>query len=158
MIVTWKMVYDELQIMKEEDMRNSIKNSNRMKPTLTQEAKSALIEALEKMKTANFNTRPDNESSSDFAYRVAIEIVESFQVSDGWKPNPTDNWNQNANANWIPCSERLPEEWQHVLIYERKFIHDATFERGIFIYWDFETEADVTHWQHLPSVPNKRSE
>ena len=45
MIVTWKMVYDELQRMKEEDMRNSIKNSNRMKPTLAQEAKDAPKEA-----------------------------------------------------------------------------------------------------------------
>lgn len=65
-----------------------------MSPSITQEAKDALVEALKKMKTANFNTRPDDESSSDFAYRVAIEIIESFPVSDGW----------------ITVEEKLPEE------------------------------------------------
>lgn len=78
-----------------------------MKAQLTQEAKDEIIKALEEELEYNWEQFPNYE---DWIKR-AIFCIESFPVSDGWKPNPTDNW--------IPVSDEMNlENHEHVFVYK----------------------------------------
>ena len=53
---------------------------------------------------------------------------------------------------WIPCSERLPRDWEHVLVYT-----DITYTTPIFVDWyvdevgSWANEGDsVIAWMPLP--------
>mgnify|MGYP001193055255 FL=1 len=63
---------------------------------------------------------------------------------------------QNAQR-WIPVGERLPEDYQNVLIFTDTFeYHSATLFNGDFCdeYCQYEKEQ-VTHWMPLPEPPRE---
>lgn len=69
---------------------------------------------------------------------------------------------------WIPCSERIPEDKQNVIVYfggdDTPFVdHDVYFNCGKF-YWpeyqpgNYENEISkgrITHWMPLPAAPQE---
>lgn len=51
---------------------------------------------------------------------------------------------------WIPCSLRMPEVGEEVLVYSRSSGMAADYyDRGLFGY------SDVTHWMPLPEPPEE---
>ena len=65
-----------------------------------------------------------------------------------------------ADANrWIPCSERLPEKDEAVLIYAARHRVTAFFDavKGVFRLTEsddlFYLQSAVTHWKPLPEPP-----
>lgn len=62
---------------------------------------------------------------------------------------------------WIPVSERLPEEWKHVLVLLRtggcEVAGHVEEERVWRVCWnhDFVEEYSVTHWMPLPEPPKE---
>ena len=59
---------------------------------------------------------------------------------------------------WIPCSERMPEDEEAVLIFTCGYRQTAYFDTDIEM-WGWGEEkwhpCDVTHWQPLPEPPCK---
>ena len=49
---------------------------------------------------------------------------------------------------WIPVSERLPDEEVRVLATDGTDVFDSEYMRG-----NWEWLADVTHWMPLPEPP-----
>lgn len=67
-----------------------------------------------------------------------------------------------AYKDWIPCSERLPEDRDNVLTYDvdgnvRKCEYDAEFKkfRPEFTNYYAMEVSYVTHWMPLPEPPEK---
>ena len=58
--------------------------------------------------------------------------------------------------NWIPVTERLPEEWKRVLVYI-PHIDGMTFAKlrggSWYATWDSMKLDHVSHWMHLPEPP-----
>lgn len=69
-----------------------------------------------------------------------------------------------CNDGWIPCSERLPEEYGEYLCCNRSGEYILGFPNakilGDGFYVDNDTEGldNVTHWQPLPSLPQPYKE
>ena len=51
---------------------------------------------------------------------------------------------------WIPCSEKLPDDDTDVLICSGEFVHEAHFEDGHFSNSYGMWYKSVTHWMPLP--------
>ncbi len=52
---------------------------------------------------------------------------------------------------WISVKDRLPEQYDHVLIANGKIVTTAYFQDGEFV--GEETDIVITHWMPLPQPP-----
>lgn len=52
---------------------------------------------------------------------------------------------------WIPVTERLPAEEVRVLAYDGEDVFESEYWCGG---WDWELDADVSHWMPLPEPPD----
>jgi len=52
---------------------------------------------------------------------------------------------------WVDAKDKLPQNWERVLVYNGTNIHLATFKLNKFIY-PFDNQ--VTHWMSLPEPPS----
>ena len=69
--------------------------------------------------------------------------------SDGSKKVSENNIKKVSD--WIPCSERMPEHGNIVLVFNGNFIEIDALATGEF---DFECWCDsITHWMPLPEMP-----
>ncbi|RLX35458.1 DUF551 domain-containing protein [Escherichia coli] len=116
---------------------------------------------------------------------IADDLMEKLPKSDAWANGFRGGWNscravmlQSGNfreisetstcspvilAGWISCSERMPEDGQHVIILcDGAFVLYAQYRDGEF--FDvvrngeefFETQSrNVTHWMPLPEPPSR---
>jgi hypothetical protein len=83
---------------------------------------------------------------SEIVNRAVDKLIES-----GWRP-----------SEWIPCSERMPEDDENVLVYiltsHMNFISLAHIHKGVFrTAWNHDkiTNVEITHWMPLPEPPEK---
>ncbi|HAX2764866.1 TPA: DUF551 domain-containing protein [Escherichia coli] len=84
-------------------------------------------------------------------------------VSQAYKLNALDGNSPVTQDSWISCSERMPEDGQHVIILcDGAFVLYAQYRDGEF--FDivrngdefFETQSrNVTHWMPLPEPPQE---
>lgn len=70
-----------------------------------------------------------------------------------------------AGHQWIPVSERLPEEGQSVILYDRVLsgCEVATYHKGIWYLFEqnqnlYDTKDIYTHWMPLPLAPESEGE
>lgn len=70
-------------------------------------------------------------------------------------------WNERQESRWIPCSERMPEEYTNVTV---SFAHGTVTEliyskNGIFkgMYGDYTTKI-ITAWMPLPEPYKEKEE
>ena len=59
---------------------------------------------------------------------------------------------------WIPVTERLPEDFEEVLVYDGDFVQPGVHFRGRFDeYGNYESYEiyGVTHWMPLPEPPEE---
>ena len=60
---------------------------------------------------------------------------------------------ENQWPDWIPCTERLPEKGEEVLVYVNDEILVANYSSGGW--WNYEFKG-VTHWMPLPPPPPQK--
>ncbi|HFZ5896320.1 TPA: ead/Ea22-like family protein [Escherichia coli] len=92
-----------------------------------------------------------------------IAELEAEPVSQAYKLNALDGNSPVTPDGWISCSERMPEDGQHVIILcDGAFVLYAQYRDGEF--FDivrngdefFETQSrNVTHWMPLPEPPQE---
>jgi len=60
---------------------------------------------------------------------------------------------------WIPCSERMPEQFKAVLVFnEYGEVWSGAYDRQWNFYCDNELVECVTHWMPLPASPQQEAE
>ena len=92
-----------------------------------------------------------------------IDIVEAYADFLDWdtkedmvdsimeKCFATDN---NVPSKWIPVTERLPEQYESVIVWTSdRELGEAQFDGERFEWCADEAFADVTHWMPLPEPP-----
>ena len=95
--------------------------------------------------------------------RIALTSLEAEPVSQTYKLNELTGNSPVTPDGWISCSERMPEDGQHVIILcDSAFVLYAQYRDGEF--FDvvrngeefFETQSrNVTHWMPLPEPPQE---
>ena len=53
-------------------------------------------------------------------------------------------------SEWIPVTERLPPDEVRVLAYDGEDVFESEYWHGG---WDWELDADISHWMPLPVPP-----
>ena len=99
------------------------------------------------------------------------EIEELFRTDDPWSPpsaGKTDVVDAIQNAStvmkWMSVKEGLPENSGFVLVCTSNYFNNSRInvgyytDEGEWIFSDFSTEMDVTHWMPLPPLPNEEVE
>ncbi len=92
-----------------------------------------------------------------------IAELEAEPVSQAYKLNALDGNSPVTPDGWISCSERMPDDGQHVIILcDGAFVLYAQYRDGEFfdVVRDgdefFETQSrNVTHWMPLPEPPQE---
>ncbi|MCZ8880839.1 DUF551 domain-containing protein [Escherichia albertii] len=95
--------------------------------------------------------------------RIALASLEVEPVSQTYKLNELSGNSPVTPDGWISCSERMPNDGQHVIILcDGAFVLYAQYRDGEF--FDvvrngeefFETQSrNVTHWMPLPEPPQE---
>ncbi len=90
------------------------------------------------------------------AYYCSIEEMADHLITCGVTLD-----NQVSSSKWIPVTERLPEEYEPVLVYDPSMDHgqyvmEATWSvDGWMTEFDFDHDENpgITHWMPLPEPP-----
>ncbi|HDD8778224.1 TPA: DUF551 domain-containing protein [Escherichia coli] len=116
-----------------------------------------------------YGIAPNDSSTTIQALRIALDGIErsgamlhgAEPVSQTYKLNKLSGNPPVTPDGWISCSERMPEDGQHVIILcDGAFVLYAQYRDGEF--FDvvrngeefFETQSrNVTHWMPLPEPP-----
>lgn len=92
-----------------------------------------------------------------------IELLSEVQYLGGLEEKIADRLIANGVTvqKWIPVSERLPEEYEPVLVYDPSVGHGQYVMNATWSVYGWETEFDfdpcenpgITHWMPLPEPP-----
>ena len=84
-----------------------------------------------------------------------IEMVADHLIANG-VTFATDN---NVGGKWIPVSERLPKEWDRVLVCTSANTANVArlVDKKWRVTWNLEHIDAVTHWMPLPEPPKEES-
>lgn len=112
--------------------------------TCNDKANAALM-MLDRIETAD----PVDDDRIDGIKRIVRELVAAKQPQNAPQNNPE------IIPGWIPVSERLPDEGDHVLVsdgvgMEVSWIRGREWKKLRHIY-----SEDVTHWMPLPAAPQE---
>lgn len=72
------------------------------------------------------------------------------------KTNDEPSGASGGSLAWIPVTERLPGEYEHVLGWNRGWCRPAEVWRNTGGEWrggDYESVGRITHWMPLPAPP-----
>lgn len=105
-----------------------------------------------------FVLRPDKDPAAVEALRAYAEATDNKTLADD-----IYNWVGNGVTlkKWIPVSERLPEDWENVLVFSKYGFCETAVYLGIPGKWrvtwnhEFLEENSVTHWMPLPEPPKE---
>ena len=118
-----------------------------------------------------YGIAPNDSSTTIQALRIALDGIErsgamlhgAEPVSQTYKLNKLSGNSPVTPDGWISCSERMPDDGQHVIILcDGAFVLYAQYRDGEF--FDvvrngeelFETQSrNVTHWMPLPEPPQE---
>lgn len=79
-----------------------------------------------------------------------------------WYEN-IDDWQENCNGDWIPCSERLPDECEYYLVCDELSTFIAEYADNEWRYHSEDNEKDyhivnIIAWQPLPDPYQPKGE
>lgn len=125
--------------------------------TNNQLAENSVIQLLNSVKLARDNAeRADNRADHSFYYALTIALEElQERRKAAAAPQLPGSDPATVPGKWIPVSERLPDEGDHVLVsdgvgMEVSWIRGREWKKLRHIY-----SEDVTHWMPLPAAPQE---
>lgn len=92
-----------------------------------------------------------------------VELLRGVQYLGGLEEKIADHLIANGVTiqRWIPVEERLPEEWEDVLVWSKYGFWEVAVYLGIPGKWrvlwnhDMVDEHIITHWLPLPEPPKE---
>lgn len=115
---------------------------------------------IELLKGIKYTVFPNSTDLYSFGTQHSDHVFQ--QVADNLIANgvnfATDN---NVGSKWIPVTERLPKEWEEVLVWSYCGFCEVAVYLGIKGKWrvtwnhDLLEEDTVTHWMPLPEPPKE---
>lgn len=93
---------------------------------------------------------PYTNKHEDFCTEACEPIGNLYSIPD-WCPLPDDKLNQQVQ--WIHVSQKLPDEFQQVLVYSGMTMFVCTFSEGEFCRNDIPYYVD--YWMPLPFSPKE---
>jgi uncharacterized phage protein (TIGR01671 family) len=85
-----------------------------------------------------------------------VEVIGNIHLPDGYSFAVLHNYNKEFKSQWIPVTERLPEDYEIVLCYDGSHVEPSTFFGGEFYdmeSYDSHVLFGITHWMPLPEPP-----
>jgi len=91
----------------------------------------------------------------DYFY-VGCDECEAESATFMTKEKAIAAWNTRAALRWIPVTERLPEDEEHVIVLEKDGKRDLAWHNSLD-YWQnwYRIIREVTHWMPLPALPKE---
>ena len=93
---------------------------------------------------------------------AAMEIDDDFDSAFehgkavGWNAYRAAMLQAEPAQEWIPCSERMPEQFKAILVFnEYGEVWSGAYDRYWNFYCDNELVECVTHWMPLPAAPQQ---
>lgn len=82
---------------------------------------------------------------------ITAKVIDNNCIIQNWCPLPDDKLNQQVQ--WIHVSQKLPDEFQQVLVYSGMTMFVCTFSEGEFCRNDIPYYVD--YWMPLPFSPKE---
>jgi len=86
-----------------------------------------------------------------------IDVKKLECINSTWLSKYTE---LEAEQRWIPVSDRLPEDWKHVLVATKYDVKTGCVYQSVTndIYWtdgEYGIFEGITHWKPLPQPPKE---
>ena len=91
-------------------------------------------------------------------FEACVETIRAFGFdvsTDNLKQRVCPLFRNKGGNDWIPVTERLPEQGQEVIVYSGGVLKPTV---SAYLFWDkhYDNWARITHWMPLPDGPESK--